>query len=105
MEYNSENTVKSISGWNHEIKMGSNKFVLAIIMFFRGLSLLSVFGFTMSFIYAGLGVFLFFVDNIFNFSDFQQLGLGLILLAYGLFRFYTTLKKKRENELEEDDEE
>lgn len=31
----------------------------------------------------------------------QQIGLGIILVAYGGVRFYTALKKKRESEMDE----
>jgi len=59
----------------------------------------------MAVLYVGLGIFLLVANNIFGFSGFQQLGFGLILIVYGLFRFYSAIKKKRENESEEDDEE
>jgi hypothetical protein len=58
----------------------------------------------MSFLYIGLGIFILLADKILSFSSFQQLGVGLILIIYGLFRFYNTLKKKRERELEIDEE-
>ena len=63
------------------------------------------FGFVMSFIYAGLGIFLLAAENVLNFSSFQQYGFGVILIAYGFFRFYNAYKKKKRNELEEDNEE
>jgi hypothetical protein len=58
----------------------------------------------MSVIYVGLGIFFIVAENVFNFSNVQQIGFGVILISYGLFRFYVTLKKKRESELENDDE-
>lgn len=59
----------------------------------------------MSMVYIGLGIFLLTAKNIFNFSSFQQTGFGLVLILYGLFRFYHTLKKKKERESEEENEE
>jgi len=59
----------------------------------------------MSFLYICLGIFFLVADNILNFSSFQQFGVGLILIIYGLFRFYNALKKKRERELEKNEEE
>jgi hypothetical protein len=59
----------------------------------------------MSFLYTGLGIFFLAADNVLNFSSFQQFGVGLILIIYGLFRFYIALKKKRESELEKNEEE
>jgi len=58
----------------------------------------------MSFLYAGLGIYVLLADTILNFSSFQQLGVGLILIIYGLFRFYNALKKKRESEIQTDEE-
>jgi len=59
----------------------------------------------MSILYIGLGIFFLVAKNIFNFSSFQQFGVGLILIIYGLFRFYIALKKKRESDLEKNEEE
>jgi len=50
--------------------------------------------------YFGAGMFLILGKNIFNFSDFQRIGLGMILLAYGTFRTYSSVKKIREKEEE-----
>ena len=66
---------------------------------------MNIFGFAMAVLYVGLGIFLLVANNIFGFSGFQQLGFGLILILYGLVRFYSAIKKKRESESEEDDEE
>jgi cadmium resistance protein CadD (predicted permease) len=59
----------------------------------------------MSVVYIGLGIYLLTAKNIFSFSSFQQCGFGIILIIYGLFRFYLTLKKKKESESDENDEE
>jgi hypothetical protein len=50
--------------------------------------------------YFGAGMFLILGKNIFNFSDFQRMGLGMILLAYGTFRTYSSVKKTRDKEEE-----
>lgn len=55
----------------------------------------------MSVVYLGAGVFLLAGNNIFDFSEFQRIGLGLILITYGCFRFYSALKKKRAGENDE----
>jgi hypothetical protein len=52
----------------------------------------------MSFVYLGMGVYLLVSKNIYLFSDLQRIGIGAILASYGVFRFYRTVKKKRENE-------
>jgi hypothetical protein len=70
----------------------------------KSLSFLNSFGFVMSVIYVGLGIFFIVAENVFNFSNVQQIGFGVILISYGFFRFYVALKKKRENELDNDDE-
>lgn len=59
--------------------------------------------FVMSLVYLGCGIFLLAGNNIFYFSDFQKYGLAAILIAYGLFRFYSAWKKMKE-ESQEDDE-
>jgi len=70
------------------------------------MSLMNIFGFAMSFVYLGIGIFLILSKQLSIFSSLQQLGLGIILVAYGGARFYTVLKKKRESEIDEsnDDE-
>ncbi len=70
----------------------------------KSVSFLNSIGFVMSVIYIGLGIFVIVAENIFNFSNFQQIGFGVILISYGFFRFYVALKKKRESELNNDDE-
>jgi hypothetical protein len=65
------------------------------------MSLMNIFGFAMSFVYLAIGFFLLFSDELLYFSSIQQKGLGAILLLYGSVRFYTALKKKRENEMDE----
>jgi hypothetical protein len=67
-------------------------------------TLLNILSFVMSLGYLAAGVFLLVAMNIFYFSTFQQVGLGCILIAYGLFRFYSALKKYREKEMLEDEE-
>jgi len=52
----------------------------------------------------GLGIYFIVAENVFNFSSFQQIGFGVILISYGFFRFFVALKKKRESELNNDDE-
>ncbi len=78
-------------------------------MFLNGFSIGVIFGFVISFAYTGLGLFLLITDHIFNFSALQKNGLGIILISYGFFRLYRTLKQRKENILqshsEEDDEE
>jgi hypothetical protein len=66
-------------------------------------TLLNIFGFAMSIVYIGIGLYILIWNNIFNFSNLQQIGFGSIIIVYGLFRFYITLKKKREEELDDDD--
>jgi len=68
------------------------------------LSFLSTLGFVMSVLYMGLGIYFIVAENVFNFSSFQQIGFGVILISYGFFRFFVALKKKRESELNNDDE-
>jgi len=58
----------------------------------------------MSVLYAGLGIYFIVAENVFSFSTFQRIGFGVILISYGSFRFYVALKKKRESELNNDDE-
>jgi hypothetical protein len=67
-------------------------------------TLSNYYGFAMAVIYAGLGIFFIVADDLFNFSNFQRIGFGVILISYGSFRFYVTLKKKRKRELNYDDE-
>ena len=68
------------------------------------LSFLSGLGFAMSVLYAGLGIYFIVAENVFNFSSFQRVGFGVILISYGSFRFHVALKKKRESELNNDDD-
>lgn len=69
------------------------------------LSLMTILGFAMSLVYISLGIYLLTAKNIFSFSNLQQSGFAIILILYGLFRFYQTLKKKKESESDEDNEE
>jgi hypothetical protein len=68
------------------------------------LSFSIIIGFTISVVYIGLGVFILIADSFFSFSSFQRLGFGLILIIYGIFRFYRTMKKKRESRAEDYEE-
>ena len=54
-------------------------------------------------IYVGLGIFFIVTEYVFNFSKVQQIGFGTILITYGLIRFYVSIRKKRESELENED--
>jgi len=72
-------------------------------MSFNDLSIGIIFSFIISCVYAGLGLFLLITDNVFSLSGFQKSGFGLILIAYGIFRLYRTLKQKKENDFEEDE--
>ena len=65
---------------------------------------MSILGFVMSVLYMCLGIYFIVAENVFNFSGFQQIGFGVILISYGFVRFYVALKKKRESELNNDDE-
>jgi ABC-type proline/glycine betaine transport system permease subunit len=58
----------------------------------------------MCFVYVGLGIFLLFAVKVLNFSTIQKNGVGIILIAYGLFRFYNAYKKRQEEQEEENDE-
>ena len=55
--------------------------------------------------YFGLGVFiLFFSKSILELKDFQRIGLGIVLIVYGVYRSYRAYKrniKTNENENEE----
>jgi uncharacterized membrane protein len=64
-------------------------------------SLLNFYGFAMAVIYVGAGMYILIASNIFNFSNLQKFGFGTILVVYGLVRFYVALKKKRESEIDE----
>ncbi len=58
----------------------------------------------MSIVYLGSGYFLLVGNNIFDFSDIQKYGFSGILITYGMIRFYTALKKmKEENENDYED--
>lgn len=50
----------------------------------------------MAMIYLGSGVFLLLGESIFNFSEIQKIGLGVLLIFYGLFRVYSYIKKIKE---------
>ncbi len=65
------------------------------------MSLLNFYGFAMAVIYVGAGMYILIASNIFNFSNLQKFGFGTILVVYGLVRFYVALKKKRESEIDE----
>jgi hypothetical protein len=65
------------------------------------MSLTLIFSFIMSIVYLGAGVFLLLGKNIFQFTDFQRLGLAVIFISYGLFRFVNSVKKQKEITLDE----
>ncbi|HEX9250814.1 MAG TPA: hypothetical protein VF870_01160 [Ignavibacteriaceae bacterium] len=50
----------------------------------------------MAIVYLGSGGFLVLGENIFNFSELQKIGLGVLLILYGLFRVYSFIKKLKE---------
>ncbi len=79
-------------------------FVKPVFQGINKMSLMNIFGFAMSFVYLAIGIFLLIIDELAYFSSIQQKGLGAILLLYGCVRFYTALKKKRESEIDENDE-
>jgi|OpeIllAssembly_1097287.scaffolds.fasta_scaffold80237_2 hypothetical protein len=49
----------------------------------------------MAMIYLGSGCFLLLGENIFNFSELQKIGLGVLLILYGLFRLYGFMNKRK----------
>jgi len=57
----------------------------------------------MTAIYIGCGLFLLLGNNVFEFTNFQKIGLASILLIYGLFRGYIVIRRKKE--IEKNDEE
>jgi hypothetical protein len=59
----------------------------------------------MSIVYPALGIYLLTANLIFSFSRFQQSGFGVVLILYGVARFYQAMKKKKESESNQDDEE
>jgi hypothetical protein len=56
---------------------------------------LNIYGFAMAIIYVGAGIFLLTGSNIFSFSKLQQISFASILIAYGSFRFYTAINKRK----------
>ena len=65
---------------------------------------ISIFGLAMAVVYTLLGLYLLIQQEVLNFSKLQRIGLGIILIMYGLFRFYKVKKKYEEtdeNEIEE----
>lgn len=62
------------------------------------MSLSHVFGFIRASIYLAVGIFILIVDDFFSLIELQKIGLGIILITYGLVRFYGAFKKKREDE-------
>jgi hypothetical protein len=57
----------------------------------------------MAAIYIACGLFILIGKNIFNFADYQKIGLGSILIVYGFFRVYSNYKKMKESEKEDED--
>jgi hypothetical protein len=62
-----------------------------------------IISFATALLYIGFGIFILAKGNILTFTEFQKYGLGSLLIIYGLFRFYRSIKKGRE--LASDDEE
>jgi len=74
---------------------------------FQGINKMSVsiiFSFAMSFVYLGIGIFLIVSDEIFFFQYVSQTVIGIIIAVYGLVRFYSAFKKKRESEIEDEND-
>ena len=57
----------------------------------------------MACIYLGLGVYILISKNIFLFDSWQKIGFGSLLISYGLFRFYRTIKKMKQQKMDEGD--
>ena len=68
------------------------------------MSLLNVMSFVMSLVYLAAGIFLLIGKNIFQFNDFQKIGLAFILSSYGEYRFFNTFKKHKESRARENEE-
>ena len=52
----------------------------------------------MAVIYIFCGMYLLFGRNIFEFTEFQRIGLSFILLTYGSFRVYDNIRKNKKSE-------
>ncbi len=55
----------------------------------------------MPIVYLGCGLFLLIGKNIFDFTDLQKYGLSIIMIGYGIFRLFISVKKIREMRNEE----
>jgi len=53
----------------------------------------------------GSGIFLLIGKNIFQFTAFQRIGLTILLSVYGVYRFFNTLKKHKESNPRENQDE
>jgi hypothetical protein len=69
------------------------------------MSMLNVSSLVMSFVYMGSGIFLLIGKNIFQFTDFQRIGLTILLIGYGVYRFFNTIKKHKESYAKENKDE
>jgi hypothetical protein len=69
------------------------------------MSMLNVSNLVMSFVYIGSGIFLLIGKNIFQFTAFQRIGLTILLSVYGVYRFFNTLKKHKESNPRENQDE
>ena len=55
--------------------------------------------------YLGLGIFiLFFSKNTLDLKDFQRIGLGIVLIVYGIYRSYRAYKKNFNTNEQENEE-
>ena len=68
------------------------------------MSILNMFSLVMIVVYFSIGIFILFNPaSKFGFSNFSWVGIGVITIAYGLFRMYTLYRRRKEREPEEDE--
>jgi len=58
----------------------------------------------MSVIYAGLGIYLLISGPVLVFSPLQQYGIGAVLILYGSVRFYSANRRRKEDEISENED-
>ncbi len=63
-----------------------------------GNKVLNIFGIVMAAVYTLLGIFMLIQKQVLNFSELQRIGLGIVLILYGIFRFYKVKKKSQESD-------
>jgi hypothetical protein len=68
------------------------------------LSFLTITGFFMSVIYAGLGIYLIISGPVLIFTPAQQYGAGAVLILYGLVRFYKANRRRKDEISDNEDE-